>query len=113
MVKVEEFRVMLTRVGFEKSYLIEELPNCSMYMGVYRGKEFIIAVFRGLSALYVKIVPAALISTSYWRCNYVKYLPIGWYVFSSSFDDLINRLAEKMPKIIESKFLYSQPSEQL
>ncbi|MCS7111760.1 MAG: hypothetical protein N3E36_07050 [Sulfolobales archaeon] len=104
MIKVEELRRMLTKVGFEKTYLIEEAPNCSIYMGIYRDREFIIAVFKGTSSFYAKIIPATLVSTSHWQCNYIKYSPMGWYVFSDSIDDLVKRLGEKILKIIELKF---------
>ncbi len=106
MIEVEKFRKMLISAGFEKTYLIEEQPNCIVYMGIYRNKEVIIALFKGISSFYAKIVPVTLILPSHWHCHYIKYLPVGWYVFSNSIDDLVKRLSEKVSKIIELKVFY-------
>ncbi|MEM2528204.1 MAG: hypothetical protein QXF17_07040 [Ignisphaera sp.] len=104
---IEELRKMMIDIGFEKIYLVEEEPNCVVYIGIYKGKEIIVTIFKGISAVYAKMIPADLLPTSNWHCHYIKYSPIGWYIFSSSISDLVMRLGKKLSKIIELKYSYN------
>jgi len=100
MMVVEEFRKKLIDLGFDKVYVLKREPSCVIYIGIFQNRELIIAISRGTTSLYAKIFLADAILSSHLQCNYIKYFPIGLYVFSDNVNDLAKRLINKALKII-------------
>uniref|UniRef100_A0A7J3QE88 Uncharacterized protein n=1 Tax=Ignisphaera aggregans TaxID=334771 RepID=A0A7J3QE88_9CREN len=100
MIDVEEFRKKLIDLGFDKVYVLKKELGCVIYIGIFQNRELIIAISRGMASLYAKIFLADAILSSHLQCNYIKYFPMGWYVFSNDVNDLAKRLINKASKII-------------
>lgn len=94
---------LLTNAGINKAYIIDENLYCTLFLGIYNDQQYIILIAKGTHSFYSKIVPASTVLETYWRCNYITYVPEGLYVFAKSVEELIN----KIMKIIEKYQKYT------
>jgi hypothetical protein len=107
MMDVEEFRKKLIDLGFDKVYVLKKELSCVIYIGIFQNRELIITISRGMASLYAKIFLADAILSSHLQCNYIKYFPVGLYVFSDDVNDLAKRLINKASKIIGLQKLHN------
>ncbi len=99
MLNPENIKNMLISKGFQKAYIVERDLQCTLFLCVYDDKNYLIAFYQGDIAIYSKLLESTNISSLYWKCEYLKYIPNGLYAFAQSIESLIDKVLHKIKLI--------------
>lgn len=99
MLDPENIKNMLISRGFQKVYIVEKDLQCVLFLCVYSNRNYLIAFYQGDITVYSKLSDPTNISSLYWKCKYLKYIPNGLYVFAQNIESLIDKVLQKIKSI--------------
>lgn len=80
----------------------ETYEGCNLLIIDYGDDVYIVGLWKGLNALYAKIVVGSLLRGS-WSCSTLEYNPIGYYAFATNPRILGEKIADKIALLDEVK----------
>lgn len=89
---------MLKNRGLGRIYVVDESSHCVVFLVVRDYNQYLVAIFRGASSWYSKVVPAHIVFEPYWKCHYLQYSPEGLYSFAENVSDLVDKVARVLEK---------------
>jgi len=96
MLNPEDIKNILISKGFQKVYVVEKDLQCILFLCVYNDKNYLIGFYQGDNAMYSKLLDSANISSLYWKCEYLKYIPNGLYAFAQNIESLVDKVLQKI-----------------
>ncbi len=99
MLDSEKIRNVLISKGFQKVYIVEKNLQCILFLCVYNNRNYLIAFYQGDVAVYSKLLDPTNISSLYWKCEYLRYIPNGLYAFAQNIESLIDKAIQKIKLI--------------